>query len=67
MTICLKKESPATLESLRDEATFEKINPLYNSDRQVIVMPHQDDGLSPLLSGIVCLSGSWVRSDKGAT
>ena len=66
MTISRRKESHVTLETLTDEARFEKLTPSHNSSRRVIGMPHQDEGLQRFLSAIVCLFGSWVGSDKGA-
>ena len=44
-----------------------KIDQPHNSSWQVIGMPHQDDGPPLFLSVVVCLFGSWVGSDKGAT
>ena len=70
MTIWRWNESPATLETLMSEARLEKLTPLTapdNSSWQVIVMPHQDDGLPLFLSAIVCLFGPCMGSDKGAT
>ena len=68
MTIWHWNESRATLDSLMSEARLEKskFDPPDNSSWQVIVMPHQDDGLPLFLSAIVCLFGSCMGSDKGA-
>ncbi len=69
MTLHHRKESPATLETLmlevRCESSTFDLN--HNSSGQAIATPLRDDGLPFVLSAVVCLSGSWVGSDKGAT
>ena len=67
MTICLGKESPATLETLGKCGENRKIDPLRASSRPVYVMPQRDDGLPLFLSATVCLFGSWMGSDNGDT
>ncbi len=68
MTLCHRKESPATLETLMSaEARFENSTPNHNSSGQAIAAPLRDDGLPLVLSAVACLFGSWVGSDKGAT
>ena len=44
-----------------------KINPSQDSSWQDVVMPHPDDGLPLCVSATVCLFGSWMGCDKGAT
>ena len=53
------------LSGLRGEVW--EFDPNHNSSGQAIAAPLRDDGLIPLLSAVVCLFGSWVGSDKGAT
>ena len=68
MTVHHRKESPATLGSLRFEVSrFENSIPTHSSSGQAIAAPLRDDGLPLVLSAVVCLFGSWVGSDKGAT
>ena len=69
MTLHHRKESPATLESLMSEVRFENSipNPNHNSSGQAIAAPLRDDRLPLVLSALVCLFGSWMGSDKGAT
>ena len=69
MTIHHRKESPATLGTLRFEARrFENLIPTTAPlSGQAIATPLRDDGLPLVLSALVCLFGSWVGSDKGAT
>ena len=69
MTISRRKESATTLETLTSQARFgklkiENVEPLFLAS---YVMPHHDDRPQVFLSGTVCLFGSWVVSDKGAT
>ena len=63
MTIWRWNESPATLETLTAQASDHTHKSLW----QDIDMPHPDDGLPLFLSATVCLFGSWVGSNKGAT
>ncbi len=52
----------------QDEVRSENLfDPNHNSPGQAIAAPLRDDGLSLVLSAVVCLFGSWVGSDKGAT
>ena len=44
-----------------------KIDHTPNPSGQAIATPLRDDGLPLVLSAVVCLFGSWVGSDKGAT
>ncbi len=68
MTIHHRKESPATLGTLRFEVRLIcKFDPNHISSGQAIAAPLRDDGLPLVLSAVVCLFGSWVGSDKGAT
>ena len=68
MTLHHRKESPATLETLMSHVRGKiwKFDPNHNSSGQAIAVPPRDDGLPLVLSGLVCLFGSWVGSDKGA-
>ena len=68
MTTHHRKESPATLDALRFEARFENSIPT-TTPLGMLLPPHplRDDGLPLVLSALVCLFGSWVGSDKGAT
>ena len=63
MAIHHRKESPATLGTLRLEARLENLIQTTTH----IAMPVCNDGLPLVLSAVVCLFGSWVGSDKGAT
>ena len=70
MTLHHRKESPATatLGTLMSEVRFENsIPPNHNSSGQAIDAPLRDDGLPLVVSAVVCLFGSWMGSDKGAT
>ena len=67
VTICLWKESPATLETLGGQARCKKIDPSCDSSWQEIGMPQPDDVLPLFLSATVCLFGSWVGCNKGAS
>ncbi len=67
MTIHHRKESPATLECLRFEVRFGNSIPTSTPLGKLLLATTYDDGLSPLLSAVVCLVGSWMDSDKGAT
>ena len=53
--------------SLSDLRRGLKIDRHHNSHRQAIATPLRDDGLSLVLSAVVCLFRSWVGTDKGAT
>ncbi len=66
MTIHHWKESPATLgtSGLRRDL---KIDHSPNPSGQAIATPLRDDGLPLVLSALVCLFGSWVGADQGAT
>ena len=67
MTISRRKESATTLETLTGQARFGKLKTLSPSSYVAsYVMPHHDDGPQVFLSGIVCLFGSCMGSDKGA-
>ena len=66
MTISRRKESATTLETLTGQARFgilKTLSPLFLAS---YVMPHHDDGPQVFLSGIACLFGSCMGSDKGA-
>ena len=68
MTISRRMESATTLETLTGQAPgkiwkTENVEPLFLAS---YVMPHHDDGPEVFLSGIVCLFGSCMGSDKGA-
>ena len=67
MTISRRKESATTLETLTSQPgqiwKTENVEPLFLAS---YVMPHHDDGPQVFLSGIVCLLGSCMGSDKGA-
>ena len=63
MTIWRWNESPATLETLTEQAS----DRVHKSLWQDIDMPHPDNGLPLILSSTVCLFGSWVGSIKGVT
>ena len=69
MTISRRKESTTTLETLSHRPgqiwKTENVEPLFLFLASY-VMPHQDDGPQVFLSGIVCLFGSCMGSDKGA-
>ncbi len=69
MTIHHRRESPATLETLRFEARFEE-HSIPTTSPLGKLLPRRSlrgDGLPLVLSAVVCLFGSWVGSDKGAT
>ncbi len=44
-----------------------ELDPNVNPAGRGVVAPPRDDGLPLVLSAVVCLFGSWVGSDKGAT
>ncbi len=69
MTLHHRNESPATLETLVPEVRFEISIPTTTPllGKLPIGMPLRDDGLPLVLSAVVCLFGSWMGSDKGAT
>ena len=69
MTIHRRKESPATLGSHRFERRFENSIPTTTPLGKLLpyAMPLCDHGLPLVLGALVCLFGSWVGSDKGAT
>ncbi len=60
---------PATLETCVPEVRFEILIPtiklLWASYCRPT--PLRDDGLPLVLIAVVCLFGSWIGSDKGAT
>ena len=66
MALNHRKESPATLETPMSEARFENSIPT-TTPLGKLAAPLCDDGLPLVLSALVCLFGSWVGSDKGAT
>ena len=57
MTIHHRKESTATLETLMSETRFENLIAVPTPLGKVSV-PLRDDGLSLVLSAVVCLFGS---------
>ena len=68
MTLHHRKESPATLGTLRFKVRRRKpgvFDPNHNSSGQAIAVRLRDDGLPLVLSAVICLFGSWVGSDKG--
>ena len=67
MTLYHRKESPVTLDTLRFEARFENSIPTPTPLGKLLPSYLRDDRLSLVLSADVCLFGSWVGSDKGAT
>ncbi len=69
MTLHHRKESPETLEALMSEARFGNSipHPAPNSSGQAIAAQVNEDGLPLVLCAVVCLSGPWAGSDKGAT
>ena len=67
MTLHHRKESSATLETLMSEARFENSIPSTTPLGKLLPPHTYDDGLPLVVSAVVCLFGSWVGSDKGAT
>ena len=56
----------ARLDTLEVDLQSSSVLPT-GSQEKFIVMPHPGDGPQVFLSGIVCLFGSWVGSNKRDT
>ena len=69
MTISRRKESTTTLETLTGQARFGKLLKTLSPSSSQVMLCHimvNGGGYQVFLSGIACLFGSCMGSDKGA-